>query len=76
MNTISYRLAQAMRAGADNAHKVAADIRAARPDEDGAPDAPPMRTPDGAGEDDAVEWDKDAELILSFLAQFDQEVLP
>ena len=68
MKTISYRLALALRAGADNARKTAEDIR--REVSEG------NEAPYRAGLEDALEWDKDARLIEEFLASFDQEVLP
>jgi len=71
--TISYRLALALRAGAENAERTADSIRAElrRLDDEGL-----SRRAGLPGEDDAVEWDKDAELIHAFLAEFTGEVLP
>ncbi len=71
--TISYRLALAMRAGAANAEKTAESIRAElrRLEENGF-----RRRAGEPAEDDAVEWDLDAELIRAFLAEFTEEVLP
>ena len=70
--TIDYRLAVALRAGAENALKTAEKIREElrRIEADG--ETPRPGTPN---EDDAFEWDKDAALIYSYLGTFDEEVL-
>jgi len=41
----------------------ASRIRGLLPEYDGAPDAPPPRTPDGLWESDAAEYDEDVRLI-------------
>jgi hypothetical protein len=71
--TISYRLALAMRAGAENAERTAEEIRAELRRLESEDLTRPAGTPN---EDDAAEWDKDAELIRAFLAEFDEEALP
>ena len=59
------RVIEALRCAADNATEKAAAIRAdlATIEEDGAPDGPPRRTKDYCYEDDAREWDIDAEIL-------------
>ena len=59
------RVIEALRSAAENASEKAAAIRAelAEIEEDGAPDGPPRRTSDYCYEDDAREWDIDAEIL-------------
>ena len=57
------RAKTALMMGASMCRKEAARIRAALPEYDGAPDAPPRRTPDGLRESDAEEYDEDVRLI-------------
>ena len=57
------RLRAALMMAAHLSEDEAARIRAALPEYDGAPDAPPPRTPDGLWESDAAEYDEDARLI-------------
>lgn len=57
------RLHSALESAARLCREEAKRIRAALPEEDGAPDALPRRTPDGLWESDALEWDEDARLI-------------
>ena len=59
------RVIEALRSAAENATEKAAAIRAelAEIEEDGAPDGPPRRTKDYCYEDDAREWDVDAEIL-------------
>ena len=66
------RLEEALKYAIDNAHNEAARIRATLPPEDGAPDAPPRRTPDGLWESDAAEWDEDARLITELVREADR----
>ena len=46
----------------------AARIRATLPEEDGAVDARPPRTPDGLTESDAWEWEEDARVLTRLVA--------
>ena len=59
------RVLEALRLAADNAVELAANIRAelATIGEDGSPDAASRRTKNGYTEDDAREWDIDAEIL-------------
>jgi hypothetical protein len=66
------RLRLALAYAASLCRDEAARIRANLPEEDGAPDASPPRTPDGFNESDAVEWDEDARLIRAFLTEVTQ----
>ena len=61
--TTEKRFLIALSSAADACADRAAEIRAALPEPDGAPDAPPARTPDGLSEADAWEWAEDARLL-------------
>lgn len=64
----AWRLIAHLRSAAGLCRWVAADIRKRLPEEDGAPDAPPRRTPDGLWEADAEEWDVTAEALEEAVA--------
>lgn len=66
------RLVTALEAAARLCRAQAAGIRAALPEEDGATDAGPRKTPDGLWESDAAEWDEDARLIEAHIKEADR----
>ena len=66
---VDARTIEALNSAVGNAHDTAARIRRELPDYDGAPDAPVRRTAAGMTEADAVEWERDAELIHDLLLQ-------